>query len=80
MEVRSRSLGNLFTHSMQVALILPEHAPDQDAILVAFLHDTVEEPASLERTFVLLLVRRQLLWWPRLRNGKVSLGDQPRKS
>ena len=41
--VRRKSGEPFFTHPMQVALILLEHSQDQDAIVAALLHDTVED-------------------------------------
>ena len=41
--VRRKSGEPFFTHPMQVALILMDYTKDQDAILGALLHDTVED-------------------------------------
>ena len=53
--VRRKSGEPFFTHPMQVALILLEHSQDQDAIVAALLHDTVEDTslsiAQISTTF-----------------------------
>jgi hypothetical protein len=41
--VKRRSGEPFFTHPMQVALILMDYSKDQDAIVAALLHDTVED-------------------------------------
>jgi hypothetical protein len=41
--VKRKSGEPFFTHPMQVALILLEYSQDQDAVLAALLHDTVED-------------------------------------
>lgn len=41
--VKRKSGEPFFTHPMAVALILLEYSQDQDAILAALLHDTVED-------------------------------------
>ncbi|MFN7095544.1 MAG: HD domain-containing protein, partial [Burkholderiales bacterium] len=43
--VKRKSGEPFFTHPMQVALILMDYTKDQDAILGALLHDTVEDTA-----------------------------------
>ena len=49
--VRRKSGEPFFTHPMNVALILLEHSQDQDAIVAALLHDTVED-TSLSMTHI----------------------------
>ena len=78
--VKRKSGEPFFTHPISVALILLQYSQDQDAILAALLHDTVEDTSislsQLEATFgptLAFLVRKATNLEDKLK--RISLAD-----